>query len=152
MGDVSGRCRCTPEQVARYRGRLSGPLLDRIDLQVFVPRLDTAELAASAGARGEPSAAVRERVCRARALQMARSGKPNARLAPGELEPGRWLDAAARQLLATAISRLTLSARAYHRVLKVARTVADLEGAAVAGAAHVAEAVRYRQLDRAAQA
>jgi magnesium chelatase family protein len=151
LGDPSGRCRCTPDQVARYRGRLSGPLLDRIDLQVFVPRLPTSELAGSAGARGESSAVVRERVGRARAVQLGRAGKPNARLTPAELEPGRMLEPAARELLATAIARLSLSARAYHRVLKVARTIADLAGAPQVTATHAAEAVRYRQLDRAAE-
>ncbi len=151
LGDVSGRCRCTPDQVARYRSRLSGPLLDRIDLQVFVPRLEISEFAGSAGAAGEPSAAVRERVCRARAIQLARAGKRNARLEPRELQPEQMLEPAARELLATAIARLALSARAYHRVLKVARTVADLAGAPVVAAAHVAEAVRYRQLERPAE-
>jgi magnesium chelatase family protein len=152
LGDSAGRCRCTPDQVARYRGRLSGPLLDRIDLQLFVPRLDVAELTGNGAQQGasvaEPSAAVRERVVRARAVQSARAGKANALLAPTELDRDCALDDAARQLLAKALARLNLSARAYHRILKVARTIADLAGAKAVAAVHMAEAVRYRQLDR----
>jgi magnesium chelatase family protein len=148
LGDSAGRCRCTPDQVGRYRGRLSGPLLDRIDLQVFVPRLEPAELTASQAPAAEPSAAVRERVMRARQRQTRRAGKPNAALTPKELERDAVLDDAARQLLSTALTRLSLSARAYHRVLKVARTIADLAESEGLATAHVAEALRYRQLDR----
>jgi magnesium chelatase family protein len=97
---------------------------------------------------GEPSAAVRARVVAARGRQVARQHKPNARLAPRELERHCAPDAGARQLLDAALTRLALSARAYHRVLKVARTVADLAGAEAIAAPHVAEAVRYRELDR----
>jgi len=148
LGDSAGRCRCTPDQVARYRGRISGPLLDRIDLQVFVPRLDSAELTAEQAPQAEASAVVRERVTRARELQRARAGKANAALGPKELEQYCVLDEASRQLLTQALSRLSLSARAYHRVLKVARTIADLAGVAAVGTAHIAESLRYRQLDR----
>ncbi|MDR3416887.1 MAG: ATP-binding protein [Nevskia sp.] len=147
LGDSGGRCRCTPDQVARYRGRLSGPLLDRIDLQVFVPRLESSELTAQAAPPAESSAAVRERVVRARRLQTARAGKPNAVLAPQQLQRDCVLDAAGLELLGNAMSRLALSARAYHRVLKVARTIADLAGIAQVSSAHVAEALRYRQLE-----
>ncbi|HWY26123.1 MAG TPA: YifB family Mg chelatase-like AAA ATPase [Nevskia sp.] len=148
FGDACGKCQCTPDQVARYRSRISGPLLDRIDLQVFVPRLESAALAAGDPPPAEGSAAVRARVVAARARQQARAGKPNAALGPKELERDAPLDAAARGLLAAALERLSLSARAFHRVLKVARTIADLEGVAAVASAHVAEAVRYRQLDR----
>ena len=148
LGDTTGRCRCTPDQVARYRGKLSGPLLDRIDLQVFVPRLESGELTAQQAPEAEPSATVRERVLRARQRQIDRAGKPNAALNPKELERDAALDDAARQLLGTALTRLALSARAYHRVLKVARTIADLAEAPVVATVHVAEALRYRQLDR----
>ena len=147
-GDTSGRCRCTPDQILRYRGRLSGPLLDRIDLQVFVPRLDSAELTSEHAPAAEDSAAVRARVIRARAIQQDRAGKPNATLTPKELERDCALDEASRQLLSLALSRLSLSARAYHRVLKVARTIADLAGTEAVGTPHIAESLRYRQLDR----
>ncbi len=129
-GDSAGRCRCTPDQVTRYRSRLSGPLLDRIDLQVFVPRLESAELTAEHAPAAESSAAVRERVILARERQQQRAGKANAALTPKELERDCVLDQATRELLGTALARLSLSARAYHRVLKVARTIADLAGAA----------------------
>ena len=148
LGDSAGRCRCTPDQVTRYRGRLSGPLLDRIDLQVFVPRLESAELTAEHAPAAETSATVRERVMLARTRQQARAGKPNAALTPKELERDCVLDEATRQLLGTALTRLSLSARAYHRVLKVARTIADLTGVQAVSVAHVAEALRYRQFDR----
>jgi magnesium chelatase family protein len=148
LGDSSGKCRCTPDQVRQYRAKISGPLLDRIDLQVFVPRVERAVLVARDAPAGEPSAAVRARVSVARERQLARQGKPNARLSPRELERHCLPERAARHLLDAALTRLSLSARAYHRVLKVARTAADLAGAATIGAPHVAEAVRYRELDR----
>jgi len=148
LGDSAGRCRCTPDQVTRYRSRLSGPLLDRIDLQVFVPRLESAELTAEHAPAAENSATVRERVIQARTRQQARAGKANAALTPKELERDCVLDEATGQLLGTALTRLSLSARAHHRVLKVARTIADLAGVQAMSVAHVAEALRYRQFDR----
>ncbi len=137
------RCRCTPDQVARYRGKLSGPLLDRIDLHIEVPALAEGEL--QAGAEGEGSAAVRARVTEARAAQIARQGKPNHLLATKEIDRLCAPDAAGAQLLKQAIARLGLSARAYHRVLKVARTIADLAGAERVASANVAEAIHYRR-------
>ena len=150
LGDdaAGGRCRCTPDQVARYRGKLSGPLLDRIDLQVFVPRLEAAALTAASAPAAETSAEVRARVVAARSIQQARAGKPNAALSPHELERDAPLEAAARQLLETAMARLGLSARAFHRIIKVARTIADLAGSAALTPAYVAEAIRLRQMDR----
>jgi magnesium chelatase family protein len=148
LGDSSGKCRCTPDQVRQYRAKISGPLLDRIDLQVFVPRVERAVLTAPDAAPGEASAAVRARVEAARERQRARQRKPNAQLAPRELERHCAPEPAARALLDAALVRLSLSARAYHRVLKVARTVADLAGSGPVQAPHVAEAVRYRELDR----
>src|SRR5688572_5312115 len=144
-GDASGRCRCTPEAITRYRARLSGPLLDRIDLKLEVPRVPQAELRGGPG--GEASASVRARVVAARALQFARAGKPNARLGNREVERDCALDAAQHTLLDRATERLGLSARAYHRVLRVARTIADLAGSTRIDAAHLAEAIQYRRLD-----
>ncbi len=143
FGDPQRSCRCSPEQVARYRARLSGPLLDRIDLVVEVPALRHADLAAAAP--GESSAAVRARVERAHALQRERQGSSNARLTPRQVDALCAPDRDGARLLAQAMERLRLSARAYHRILKVARTLADLAGEARPGAAQVAEAVQYRR-------
>ena len=143
-GAASGRCRCTPDQVARYRSRISGPLLDRIDLQVEVPALPAAALQNMSD--GESSARVRCRVSAACARQQARQGKSNARLATRELDVHCEPDAAGAALLRQALSRLNLSARAYHRVLRVARSIADLAGCANIAAQHIAEAVQYRRL------
>ena len=144
LGHFSGRCHCTPDQVARYRGKVSGPLLDRIDVHIEVPAVPQEELTGAAA--GEPSAAVRERVSRAR--QLERQGKANCELGVRETEKHCRADAAATTLLKTAIVRLDLSARAYHRVLRLARTIADLAGAETIGPAHVAEAMQYRRGDR----
>jgi magnesium chelatase family protein len=149
LGDSSGKCRCTPDQVARYRSRISGPLLDRIDLQLFVPRVEREVLTSTPSREGESSADVRARVTAAAVRQFQRAGKPNARLTAREVTRHCTVDAAGRKLLEAALTRLSLSARAYHRVLKVARTIADLADSAGIGAVHVAEAVRYRELDRA---
>ncbi len=146
LGHASGRCRCTPDQVARYRGKLSGPLLDRIDIQIEVPALPEEDLLAAA--EGETSNGIQRRVEAAYQVQIARQGKANSRLAPKEIERLCVPDKQAQELLKKAISRLNLSARAYHRVLKVARSIADLAGSETIVAAQVAEAVQYRRLDR----
>jgi magnesium chelatase family protein len=143
-GDPSGRCRCTPEAVARYRSRLSGPLLDRIDLTIEVPRVAHAELRSSI--EGESSETVRRRVVMARSRQLARAGKPNAWLGNRETERDCALDDRLHALLDRAVERLGLSARGYHRVLRVSRTIADLDGSTRIGAAHLAEAIQYRRL------
>ena len=154
LGHASGRCHCTPERVARYRSRVSGPLLDRIDVGIEVPALAAEALAVGAAAsepsagKGETSADVRAIVTAARARQTDRQGKPNARLTPREIEVHCKPDAAGATLLAQAMTRLSLSARAYHRILKVARTIADLAQSAGIAAPHVAEAVAYRRFDR----
>jgi magnesium chelatase family protein len=142
-GDASARCRCTPDAIAAYRGRVSGPLLDRIDLHVPMSRLPPADLRPDAPA-GESSAAVRARVMAARARQLARAGRPNARLADAEAAPHCRLAARDQALLEQAIERLQLSARAMHRVLRVARTVADLDGSRDIASPHLAEALGYR--------
>ena len=146
LGHYTGRCRCTPEQVQRYRFRISGPLIDRIDVQFEVPAVAPEDLAAAAA--GETSQAIRERVVGARERQLARQGKSNARLTPAEVESHCATDARGAALLNQALKRLGLSARGYHRILKVARTVADLAGDERIGAMHVAEAIQYRRLDR----
>jgi magnesium chelatase family protein len=145
LGDPSGRCRCTPDQVARYRGKVSGPLLDRIDLKIEVPRPRESEMTSSA--ESEPSSVVRERVRSARERQLERQGKPNAWLTARETAAHCAIDHDAESLLKQAIARLSLSARGYHRVLRVARSIADLDGRGGIASAHVAEAIQYRRLD-----
>lgn len=147
LGDPSGRCRCSAEQVLRYRARLSGPLLDRIDMHVEVPPLP-AEALTAADPRAETSAAVRERVCAARERQRARADRPNAILDERAIDRHCRPDAAGRALLAQATTRLGLSARAHRRVLKLARTIADLDGAETLSVTHLTEAIGYRQMDR----
>ena len=126
-----------------YQDKISGPLLDRIDMQIQVGALPHEELLKQAD--GEPSAAIAERVERAFARQLDRQGKANHALSGGEIDTYCKPDTAAEQLLRAAMARLNWSARAYHRVLKVARTIADLAGAAVIGQPHVAEAIQYRR-------
>ncbi|HEU4641308.1 MAG TPA: YifB family Mg chelatase-like AAA ATPase [Gemmatimonadaceae bacterium] len=146
-GDGGARCVCTAADIARYRARLSGPMVDRIDLHVTVSALPVRELAARGTA--ESSRAVRERVERARARQHGRHARLGDAVTNGRVS-GRWLATEtpvapdARELLAAAAERLGLSARGYHRVLRVARTIADLDGEVAIAAPHVAEAIRYR--------
>jgi magnesium chelatase family protein len=149
-GDASGRCRCTPDKVLNYRARLSGPLLDRIDMHVEVPPVPRELLLDQASRHGESSETVRTRVEQARERQRSRSGGYNATLSNPQIESSCRLDEPGRRLLEQAIDRLGLSARAYHRVLKVARTIADLAAEEFIRPAHVAEAVQYRCLDRGA--
>ncbi len=147
-GDTGGRCHCTAEQVLRYRNRLSGPLIDRIDMHVELLALPVEHLLCEQPADTENSAAVALRVAAARQVQMLRQGKLNARLTPPEVVRMCRLQRESRVLLSTAVSRLGLSARACHRVLKVARTCADLAGAPQIRRIDVAEAVQLRALDK----
>ncbi len=146
-GHPSGRCTCTPQAVRRYLSRLSGPMLDRIDICVDVPSLDYEELSGG-GAPAEGSEAIRARVNAARALQTARYGPEgpacNAQMGPKELREYCKLDEACRRLIRGAYDRLGLTARGYDRILRVARTIADLDGAEAIEAHHLAEALQYR--------
>ena len=147
LGHYTGRCHCTPDQVLRYRRRISGPLLDRIDIQIDVPAVPPADL--SRASTGDSSVIVRERVERARAKMIARQGKENARLMTGEINKYCAPDEKGASLLKQSISVLGISARGYHRILKVARTIADLAGMERVSDSSVAEAIQYRKLDRA---
>jgi magnesium chelatase family protein len=151
LGDARRRCRCTTAELLKYRRRISGPLLDRIDLHVDVPAL--ARTVIGAAGEGPTSAEVRERVLRARGRQAERGGRPaapcNARLRGAALRRHCTPDAAGRQLLEAAMDKLGFSARGHDKVLRVARTLADLDGLEGIGAAHVAEAIQFRVLDRA---
>ncbi len=149
-GDPQKECTCATVQVARYRTRISGPLLDRIDIQIEVPAVRYRELAEQSD--GEPSAAIRERVERTRNIELARfRGRGlycNAEMTARDLRGFCNIEPAAEALIETAMTKLGLSARAYTRILKVARTIADMDGSETIGAAQVAEAIQYRSLDR----
>ncbi len=148
LGDQNGRCHCSADAVARYRGRISGPLLDRIDLHVEVGPPPRDALRVGSPSDGETSAVVRKRVEGARDRMIKRSGRMNAELRGRALEQVVRLTATDHDLLESAVERLGLSARAYHRILRVARTIADLAGSAEIATAHLAEAIGYRRLDR----
>ncbi len=147
LGDSKRQCRCTSDQVQRYRSRISGPLLDRIDLHVEVLTLAN-ELFATENNSHWQSAVVQARVRAARSRQRSRQGKINAMLTPPEIDAHCALAAADNELLRSAIEKLGLSARAYHRILKVARTIADFDAAANIQSPHLLEALNYRKLDR----
>ena len=143
LGHYLGRCRCTPDQVARYRARISGPLMDRIDIQIEVPAVAEKEIAGRQS--GESSVLIRERTGKAREIQLARQGKINAMLSVKETEEYCTPDSDGERLVRSALTRLGLSARAYHRVLRLGRTIADLAGAEQINAQHVGEAIQYRR-------
>ena len=145
LGDSSGRCHCTSEQVQRYRNRISGPLLDRIDMHIEVPRLSFAEMQ---GKKSEDSAVVRERVITARNIQLQRNSLLNSQLTHEQIDCVCVLHKTDQQLLQHAMEKLRLSARAYHRILKLARTLADMDAVGHIKTTHLTEAITYRKLDR----
>ena len=143
LGHPAKPCRCTPESIARYRGKISSPLLDRIDLIIEVPALSAAEL--TQAIPGEPSAAVRERVLAARERQQRRQGKSNALLNVTELDELAAVEPEAKAALSAVLEKLSLSARSYHRILRIARTLADLAGSDTVNQRHVMQAVSFRR-------
>ena len=145
LGDKSGKCHCTSEQVQRYRNRISGPLLDRIDMHVEVPRLSFNEMQ---GAKGEASCSVRERVTITREIQLQRNDTLNSLLTHQQIDDVCSIMKTDQLLLQRVIEKLQLSARAYHRILKLARTIADMDESDFIATRHLTEAVNYRQLDR----
>ncbi|WP_350283323.1 YifB family Mg chelatase-like AAA ATPase [Nitrosomonas sp.] len=145
LGHYEGKCRCTPDQVVRYRGRISGPLLDRIDIQIEVPALPKEDLLRPGS--GEPSAAIRTRTTAARQRQLDRQNVSNAELGAQDTEKFSNLDREGKGMLERAMTRLNISARAYHRILKLARTIADLSESEPVLGKHVAEAIQYRRMD-----
>ncbi|RKO66666.1 ATP-binding protein [Desulfofundulus salinus] len=149
MGDPVRECTCTPYQVQRYLGRISGPLLDCIDIHLEVPRVDYEDLARREP--GEPSSEIKKRVEKARAVQRRRFGSSgitcNARMTPAQVRRYCSLTREARSLFSSVFRQLNLSARSHDWVLKVARTIADFDGGDVIDAIHLAEAVQYRSLE-----
>ncbi len=147
LGDPAGDCRCTPAQTRQYRGRISGPLLDRLDMHVQIPRVEVGDFDDRAG-RGEPSVAIAARVAAARSLQLARQGRCNARLTDAQVDRCCILQPRARALLDRTMRQLRFSGRTRQRILKLARTIADLDGMEAIADTHVGEAVMLRCLDR----
>jgi magnesium chelatase family protein len=146
LGDKHNRCRCTPHQIERYRNKISGPLLDRIDMHINVDNLPIHELQNSP--QGEASEPIRKRVLAARTIQLHRQGKANSQLHGAELNKYCFLEEKSKNLLANAMEKLRLSARSYDRIIKVARTIADLKGHSNIDIIHISEALAYRALDR----
>jgi len=150
FNDPTRHCKCSPPQIQRYISKISGPLLDRIDIHIDVPAVRVSELSAQEAAEG--SAEIRERVGRARRLQHERfAGEPvycNAQMTPRLIRKHCQLGAGTQSLLERAITKWGLSARAYDRILKVSRTIADLAGKEQIAEPHISEAVQYRTLDR----
>ena len=146
FGHFNNKCRCTPDAIRRYRSKISGPLLDRIDIQIEVPAVPQLDLVKATP--GESSIQIRARAEAAYTQQIKRQGKPNAKLEVKQIDTLCAPDEAGAELLKQAIARMGLSARAYHRILKVARTIADLEQASDIKTNHIAEAIQYRRMDK----
>ncbi len=149
FGDLLGRCHCTPDQVRKYRKKISGPLLDRIDIQIDVPRIPLHQLNTTNSDETKPtsSAKIRSNVMNARNTQLARNRCSNAKMSVGSVHKYCALNTKDRQLLESACDKLQLSARAYHRILKLARTIADLENLPDIQSPHLHEAISYRRMD-----
>ncbi len=147
LGDPEGDCRCTPEQVSRYLGKLSGPLLDRIDMQINVAKVPYNQLRAQRDPE-EGSASIRERVIETRAIQYRRQGKLNSRLSTAEIDQFCVLDEEGYALLERVLTRFNMSTRSYHRILKLARTIADMNQVEAIATPHLLTAVKMRCLDR----
>ncbi|MFM8342881.1 MAG: ATP-binding protein, partial [Methylomonas sp.] len=148
LGDLSGRCRCTTDQVLRYRNKISGPLLDRIDMHLEVPRVSLDVLRKGSTEGEERSETIRTRVITARTIAFNRTGKTNSALTAVEVKQHCQLSDQGHQLLEQALEKFGLSHRAYHRILKLARTIADLAGSPQIEIKHLSEAISYRKLDR----
>ncbi len=144
-GDGTSKCHCTEDQITRYKNKISGPLLDRIDMVLNVPPLPKEELLSQEKVNAETSETIRKRVLKAYERQIHRQGKTNDKLTPDEIDRLIKLDTANKQLLETAIDKFHLSARAYHRILKVARTIADLDNSDTVTTQHLSEAISYRR-------
>ena len=153
LADPKHACRCTYPQIHRYRSKISGPLLDRIDIHVEVPAVPYKDLMRESNA--EPSAEIRKRVAASRAIQSERFARTkiycNAQMSSRHIKKHCAVDDASCRLLESAIDKLGLSARAYNRILKIARTIADLEKSDNISTAHISEAIQYRNLDRGRQ-
>jgi magnesium chelatase family protein len=145
-GDPKRECRCSPNMITKYRNKVSGPLLDRIDIHIEVPAVKYKEMAGDS--TGESSEKIRSRVESARVIQRERFGHVNARMFPREIKQHCGLDDGSQELLKMAMTELNLSARAYDRILKVSRTIADLDGSERIQTPHISEAIQYRTLDR----
>jgi magnesium chelatase family protein len=145
LGDLRQECRCGPRRVEQYRARISGPLLDRIDLRIEVPRLDTAELLAARAPSTSAEADARRRIVAARRIQHSRSRCLNSQLGSAQLQSCCALSPAASQLLARSLDQMNLSARGVHRLLRVARTIADLDASEDVGVSQIAEAIQLRR-------
>ncbi|NOY65906.1 MAG: YifB family Mg chelatase-like AAA ATPase [Gammaproteobacteria bacterium] len=148
LGDLQGRCNCTGDQVTRYRQKISGPLMDRIDMHIEVPALPMKDLRKNSAPQGETSKKIRQRVEKSRQLQMDRNGTINAQLNTRHINDSCQLLDDDMQLLEQAMSKLGLSMRAHQKILKLSRTIADLDGKTRIQTAHLSEALSYRQLDR----
>jgi len=150
-GNPKGNCRCTPDVIRRYLGKISGPLLDRIDMQVEVPLLSRQELTANNSKQDQPeqtSAFLRRQVINCQQIQYQRQGKLNGQLQAGEIDQHCFLSATAKSLLNKALEQLNLSARSYHRIIKVSRTIADLSKETEIQSHHISEALNYRKMER----
>lgn len=148
LTDPRHACRCSPEHIQRYRAKLSGPLMDRIDMHIEVPSLPVQSLTSFTPKQEESSATIRQRVLNARAAQYQRAGMTNAKYSPQEIMKHCPLEPKEQNLLATALEKLGISARAYHRIIKVARTIADLSGKAQIESTHLNQALQYRKFDK----